>query len=199
VSPRRYSLGLREAAVDQTRERILAAARDVLSNQDRLTIDAVAQAADVVRMTVYNQFTSKGGLLNALFDWLAERGGMHQLAAAFQQSDPERALELFIATFCGFWASDRRVLRRLRALAVLDPELEAMISTRDGWRREGVRVLLRRRGIDRPEALDVLYALTSFETFDSLAGADRSAEQVTAIVYRMARAATAEWELPTTR
>src|SRR5436189_2903117 len=131
MSPRPYTLGRREARVEHTRTRILSAARDVLASQDALTVDAVARAADVARMTVYNQFDSKRGLLDALFDWLAERGGMRQLAGAFQQTDPELALDRFVSVMCGFWASDRGVMRRVRALAALDPELQALVGARD--------------------------------------------------------------------
>ena len=73
MSPRPYRLGRREAAVADTRERILAAARDVLGENGfaGFTIDAVADRAGVARMTVYYQFDSKGALLDALLDALA--------------------------------------------------------------------------------------------------------------------------------
>jgi AcrR family transcriptional regulator len=191
MSPRPYTLGQREARVEHTRTRILSAARDVLATEDRLTVDAVARAADVARMTVYNQFGSKSGLLDALFDWLAERGGMHQLASAFQQADPELALERFVRVMCGFWASDRDVMRRVRALAALDPELQALVGARDQWRRQGVRTLLDRRASASPDTIDLVHALTSFETFDSLAGADRAVDAVTLLVSRAVRAVLA--------
>ena len=77
MSPRPYRLGQRQAATDETRARILAAARELLAASDGLTgfsIEAVARQADVARMTVYYQFGSKPGLLEALFDDLAARG-----------------------------------------------------------------------------------------------------------------------------
>jgi AcrR family transcriptional regulator len=187
VSPRRYSLGQRELSVEQTRQRILSAARQVLATQDRLTVDLVAQAADVARMTVYNQFTSRTGLLEALFDWLAQRGGLGAMPRAFQQADPDLALATFVGMFCGFWASDRVVLRRLRAIAALDADLGALVQTRDEWRRSGLRMLLERRGERRPETIDILYSLTSFETFDALAGERRATEEVCALVLWVAR------------
>jgi len=187
MSPRRYRLGQRLAGVDLTRERILDAARAVLTGQDRLTIDLVAQHADVARMTVYNQFGSKAGVLEALFDQLAQKGGLTRLPTVFQQPDPDLALEAFVATFCGFWSSDRAVLRRLRALAALDVELGQLIRTRDEWRRGGLRTLLARRGVERSDTVDILYALTSFETFDALAGTDRASEDVCATVLDAAR------------
>jgi AcrR family transcriptional regulator len=161
------------------------------------TIEAIARQADVARMTVYYQFGSKAGLLEALCDVLAERGGMDQLSAAFKQKDPLAALTAFIAVFSRFWNADRLVTRRLRALAALDPDFEQVIRARDERRREGLRVIVgriaERHGRpareSREEAVDVLSSLLSFESFDTLAGPTRSLEEVAPIVQRLARAA----------
>ncbi len=54
-----------------TRTPILQAACQLLASGgfSAFTIDTVARAADVSRMTIYNQFGSKAGLLEAIFDW----------------------------------------------------------------------------------------------------------------------------------
>ena len=91
MSPRPYRLGQRQVLTEQTRERILTATRELLMTSDGFSgfsIDAVARQADVARMTVYHQFGSKIGLLEALTDVLAAQGGMQQLASAFRQPDP---------------------------------------------------------------------------------------------------------------
>src|SRR2546427_7614614 len=124
MSPRPYRLGQRQVAADETRSRILNAARAQLETEASFSIDAVARRADVARMTVYYQFGSKAGLLEALFDDLAARGGIDQLPAAFSRSDPLDALAEFIALFCRFWASERLIIRRLQGLADLDPDFE---------------------------------------------------------------------------
>jgi len=192
VRPRPYRLGRRRPAAEQTRSRILAATRDLLTAAEGVagfTIDAVAQRAGVARMTVYYQFKSKGGLVEGLFDWLAEAGGMLQLPLAFQSPDPHAALDRFILTFVRFWASDRLVLRRLRALAATDPELEPVFHARDERRREGLRVLVGRLSPPRDavELVDVLHALTSFEFFDALSQEGRSPDDVAALVQRLVR------------
>jgi AcrR family transcriptional regulator len=198
--PRPYRLGQRQAAADQTRARIVAAARDLILAEDGFagfTIDAVAQQAGVARMTVYYQFGSKRGLLEALFDSLALRGGICQLGAAFQHTEPLDVLAEFIATFSRFWASDRPLLRRLRALMELDPDFEQGVRARDSRRQEGLRMLVRRLIEKRgrlavgsfDEAVDLLSTLTSFETFDALAGNRRSPQQVAKLVNRLARLA----------
>ncbi len=200
MSPRPYRLGQRQMITEQTRTRILAAARELLmesSGFSSFSLDAVARQADVARMTVYHQFGSKIGLLEALCDSLAAYGGMEQLAAAFRRPDPREALDDYIGVFGRFWDSDRLVTRRLRGLAAFDPDFEQVIRARDERRREGLRVLVQRivkqRGHPDPEALDemvdVLYALLSFEYFETLAGPARRLEDVVPLVCRLAHTA----------
>jgi AcrR family transcriptional regulator len=194
MSPRPYRLGQRQVAADETRTRILAAARDQLAEDTSFSIDAVARRADVARMTVYYQFSSKRGLLEALFDALAARGGMQQLPSAFQKADPSAALNRFIDVFARFWSSDRIVLRRLRAMAALDRELEQVLGERNEGRRNGLRVIVSRlpaRAGRIAETVDLLFALTSFENFDVLAGPERSPEAVAPLIKRAAAAIVA--------
>jgi len=199
MCPRPYRLGQRQIATEQTRARILIAARELLLTSDAFSgfsIDAVARQADVARMTVYHQFGSKIGLLEALSDSLAAHGGMEQLANAFRRIDLLESLEEYIRVFSRFWQSDRLVTRRLRALSTLDPDFEQVVKARDERRREGLRVIILRfvekYGKPAPETIDetvnILFTLLSFETFDTLAGPTRSIEEVLPVVQRLARA-----------
>jgi AcrR family transcriptional regulator len=198
MSPRPYRLGQRQVAIDETRARVIAAARELLVSTDpgRLSIDAVAQRADVSRATVYYQFRSKLGLLEALFDSVAEVGGMAGLPGAFGQSDPLVALDDFIEVFGRFWGSDRLLHRRLHGLAAVDPELGAALQARQEWRRNGATALAGRltgeHGVPpaeaSPDMIDVLFTLTSFETFDILAGSGKTPEAVVPLVQHLARA-----------
>jgi hypothetical protein len=89
------------------------------------------------------------------------------------------------------------VIRGLGALAVLNPEFAVVLEERYQWRRKGVRALLERlaKQTGRPplremeDAADLLYMLTSFTTYDTLAGPGRSREQVTALIQRLVRRA----------
>jgi len=200
MSPRPYRLGQRQATTEQTRARILSAARELLMASNSFSgfsIEAVARQADVARMTVYHQFGSKIGLLEALFDSLATSGGMEELAAAFRRPEPLDALDNYITVFSRFWDSDRLVTRRIHGLAALDPDFEQVVRARDERRRQGLRVLVQRiaEQHSRPapetldEAVDILYTLISFECFDILAGPTRSDQEVAPMVQRLARAA----------
>ena len=84
MTRRGYHLGRRQAAVDRTRARILKAARGLLVARGNIafSIEAVARRARVTRATVYQRFGSRPKLLEALFDDLARRGGMWDLAHA---------------------------------------------------------------------------------------------------------------------
>jgi AcrR family transcriptional regulator len=199
MSPRPYELGRRRDQIGENRRRVLDAARALLAESNTytaFTVDAVAKRADVARATVYYQFASKTGLLEALCDALAEEGNMADLASAFTEPDPLEALARFIAVFGRFWAADRLVTRRLRALAALDPDVGAVITARDVRNITGLEVLIGRvaahpdlrMSVPPEDAVRVLHMLTSFETFDSLAGDDVELSAVVPLVTRLAGA-----------
>ena len=183
-------------SVEEGRERILAAARDLLEDDDAegFSIDAVARRAGVARMTIYNQFESKAGLLEALFDSLAARGPLGEIADVLKMDDPLVALDEYVGIFGRFWTVRRRAHGRLRAAALHDPELAAAMNARNERRRRGLAALLRRLGdkarpvVPRADAITVIYVLLSFDTFNELAGPDRTPEDVVPMVQKLVRA-----------
>ena len=195
MSPRAYRSPVREAASSETRARILEAARSLLSQSGpaAFTIDAVAAAADVARMTVYNQFGSKTGLVEALSDDLAVRGGIRRLPEAFTAEDAMTGVAILVEVFTSLWSRERALVRPLRALALLDPELAR--SNRDLRRRQALTVLIRRLAsetgrpapADQAAAIDLLLALTSFETYENLAAGRSEAAVAQILVYAARR------------
>lgn len=187
----------RQAAGEKTRERILEAARQLLlsENFSEFTMEAVARAADVSRLTVYYQFDSKAKMLEALYDYIARRGRMDHLAEVFRYgNDALTFLYEFVRTFARFWASDRDVIRRLHGLGAIDAEIGAGLKARNERRRKGLDVVLTRYEkthiphgrLERSVALDTLHMITSFETFDALATPGRSFDETVEILIRMA-------------
>lgn len=191
---RPYKLGRRQVVADETRTRIVRAARKLLATKKGVaafTMDAVAREAKVSRMTLYHQFGSKPAILTALFDVLATEGGIASaLPNAFQQSDPLAAIDDFVAAFGRFWSSDRVIYRRMEALATIDPEVEPTLRARQVWRRKGLARLVQRLAKGRTDmtpgrvarTVDVLFVLTAFATFDMLAGSERMPADVIPIV-----------------
>jgi len=196
---REYRLGRRQAQADRTRAKLLAAARRILMRRDGLAafgLEGVARKAGVSRLTVYNQFGSRVGLLEALYDDIALRARIaERLAAVFHLPDPQSALHAAVAAFIAFWQGERTVIRRLRSMAVLDPTFKGA-TDRDERRVAAMRAVLLRltaargRAPENPdECARVLAMLTSFETYDALAGSGMDAARVTCAVQELARAA----------
>jgi len=198
MSPRPYNLEKRRAAAAQTRARVLEAARElIMASSVPPSIDAVAAQAGVARMTVYYQFASKVGLLEALFDQLGGRHFQTELPRVMSQDEPLEALADLIQVFLTFWSSERLVTRRIRGMAALDSDFEESLRGRDERRRLLLRTVLARvaqkygkpSGETFDQSVDLLYGLTSFAMFDSMAGDDGKAEEVTPLVQRLARLA----------
>lgn len=200
--PRPYRLGQRQAAIDETRSRIITAARELLTSDkgfSEFTIDGVARQAGVARMTVYYQFGSKLGLLEALSDFIAANAGLsaERVSAIFRQPEPLDALAQYIALFGSFWESDRQVTRRFHGLAALDPDFEQVLHGRQERRRHGLKTIVERLAKQQGQpssknvdtVVNALYTLTSFETFDSLAATTQRFEEVTPVVHHLALSA----------
>lgn len=198
---RPYSLGQRQARADKTRGKLLAAARKLLMTRQGIanfSLDAVARQARVTRLTIYHQFGSKLGLLEALYDDIGQRGGIAaRLSSAFRQPDPNDCLDAIADGFVEFWHSQRLVLRRLRGMAALDPAFKRG-RERDERRRQAMRAAVERIVAagkppppDPEELVEVLCILTSFETYDALAGATPDLPRIKRLVRRLMRAAIA--------
>src|SRR5262245_46846055 len=157
MSPRPYRMENRQAATSETRSRILEAARQLLSREAStdLSMEAIARGADISRLTIYYQFGSRAGLLEALYDYLASRGNMHRMAEVFQVPDTYVALDKMVRTFVGFWASYPTVIRRLRAMAALDPEIAHGIQARDARRPHIAREILKRTVSGKTKQLSI--------------------------------------------
>ena len=185
----------------QTHDRILAATREILASEEGVAVfslEAVARTAGVTRVTVYNQFGSRRGLVEALSDDLAARAEIGaRLGAAFASADAIKALDGLITAFAHFWTIDRIIIRRLHGIAALDPEIDRSDRARNERRRDALTSILRRlrqeRGVPSEDAVEsivgLLQMLTSFEAMDQLAGEERTPTDVVPVIQRLAREA----------
>jgi hypothetical protein len=137
-------------------------------------------------------------LLDALYDYMASRGNIRQVADVFHEADPNKALEKMVRTFIEFWASDPVALRRIRGMASLDAEIDAGVKARDSRRRHIAGEILRRFHLHQLEpekieqqnfAADALSMLTSFETYDALARTGHNDEAITEFIVMLAHSA----------
>jgi AcrR family transcriptional regulator len=185
-----YRSEMREAAADETRARIVDAARTVLAggkDVPAFSLEAVAREAGVTRLTVYNAFESKRGLLEAVFDSMARQGGLFELPSVFAEPDTGKALSRLVSVFCRFWASHRKVLPKFSAVAKLDDEIAQSLKQRSERRRQVLTALIGRIASDQNQTdlVDVLFALTSFEMFDALSVRRRSDTAVEALIQKL--------------
>jgi AcrR family transcriptional regulator len=161
---RAYRLGKRQPEIDRTRAAILSAARQVVIELGaRASVGKVAEQAGVSRLTVYNQFGSRAGLLEALADHPGL--GPRSQAAMRSGSDPADELEIRIGQACAAWATDPGLYRQLDALhqgndvqSDQNRALAEMLAAHD----------LLRPGCSIKEAEDVIGILVSFPAFDRL-------------------------------
>jgi AcrR family transcriptional regulator len=195
--PRRtYVSSVRTAAAAEKRDRVIEAAARSLREDASIagfSLDNVAKAAGVTRLTVYNQFGSRRGLLEAVFDDIARQGGLHRLGDAMAMPDPSAALDRVVEIFCAFWSRDPAVGRLHEAMAI-DPEFGEALTDRNERRRKLVRVLVGRMAAKaasrraRQDAVDLIFALTSHAMFAALSPG-RSAAEVNRLVQSACRAA----------
>jgi AcrR family transcriptional regulator len=170
----------------------LAATAALLRSGTPLAVDAVAKAAGVTRVTVYNQFGSRRGLLEAAFDRFAQEAGITRLADAFALSDPQAAIAMLVTVFCDFWAYDGGVAQRVHGAALADPEFAESVRDRNERRRHVLAALVGRlaergkvSGGAEHDLVDAIFVLTSWPVYESLALRGRTPREVNALLQAM--------------
>ena len=185
---RAYNSPSRSLTAAKTRARIVSAAAAILGTAEGISgfsLQAVAEKTGVTRLTVYNQFGSRRALLEAVFDDMAVRGGLHRIPGIMAGSDPQAGLLEVISIFCDFWSFGSDALGPLQAAGASDPVFGASVHERNERRRRLLSVLVRRMAADRKlsprvldDLIDVLFALTSFPFFSQLTARGRSRQAV---------------------
>jgi AcrR family transcriptional regulator len=178
MDKRRYVQRRRAESTAQTRERILAAARDSLRKGPlgAVKVDEIAREAGVARSTVYVLFGSRGGLFDALATDLLQRAGFERIASTFRLPDARAALLESLAAAAQVYAREPDLARSIITLAATDPDAAAAVRRFEHGRWPGMRKLagrLEAQGYLRPdvprdEGAQTLWVLTSFATFDQL-------------------------------
>jgi AcrR family transcriptional regulator len=179
MATRKYEQRLRAEGAEETRRRILEAVYERLREDPSrpVSVDRVAQDAKVARSTVYLIFGSRAGLFDALCEDLFERAGYERLLQAKELPDARDHLRHGLRTGVEMFAAFRDVARALYSMAALDSEATGGAIRRvEEERSRGMARLAGRleqqgrlrAGVDAKQAADLLWVLTSFDSFDAL-------------------------------
>jgi len=129
ASPRRYNAASRQAKAEQTRARILAAAKAQFSARgvDAVTIDDIALEAGVAPPTVYAQFRSKVGILKEIIK--GAFFGPHYARIAERTrvtDDPVELLRITASISRVIFDAEKVEIGLLRGISAFSPELKGV-------------------------------------------------------------------------
>jgi AcrR family transcriptional regulator len=175
--PKRYASQVRDEQARRTRRAIVTAAHDLFLAQGyaATTIDAIAEAAHVSRRTVFNSAGGKVALLKLALDWaivgddepiaLADRPAIKAILA---ESDPRRALVLWVQTVTDVAARTTPLGEVLIAAADIDPAAAQLLAEANSNRMLGATMFIRylasldglAAGITEQRAAELCWALT---------------------------------------
>lgn len=174
---RAYRSPRRREQAEETRRRILAAARTlfVAEGYGHTTIDAIARQSGVAVQTVYAAFGSKGAMLIALLDQLAVDADLSRLqkGLAAASGDPRRQLREAVAFTGRLYAAGFDLIDLARTVSGVEPELARMWHAGEqrryeadaklvaAWARDGAL----RPGLSARAATDLLWALSGPDAF----------------------------------
>jgi len=159
-----------------------------------LALDEVARVAGVTRVTIYNQFRTKVGLIEAVFRDSGRRMKVLHALEALALPDPRDALHALIRENCRAWHRDRHVLQRVVALAAVDPDAGRVLAHFEGRRAHDAAVLVARLAAARAlrtrvapaQVAAAITALTSFPYYDQMLATGVRRQLIPEILTRMA-------------
>ena len=175
---RPYVQRARAESAAATQRRMIEAARSVLTSGEvpRLELAEVAERAGIARSTVYLSFGTRSALMSKILDDSLSRAGFGRLREYLVLPDAVEAMEKSLTQTAQMYSADHGVLRRMLLLARLDPDVARDYQLRQQRRGAAMRDLAQRLRSQRrlrakvsvEAAAEVLWVLTSFDTFDQL-------------------------------
>lgn len=174
-----YRSSARQRQAEDTRTRIGDAAHQLLIEKryEGMTIDAIAQRAEVSPQTVYAVFRSKAGILAELLDRTSFGPGYQDLTRQASECDyPPDRLKFAARIARHVHESQLETMDLLRGVSLVTPELAKIMHDRECHRYDSQRQLIEfvrqkgwlNLGIDTTQARDILWSFTSREMYSML-------------------------------
>jgi len=179
IKKRPYKSLVRQRQAGDTRRRIVEATRQLLQREGYagMTIEAIAERAEVSAQSVYAIFKSKTGILTELLDQ-STFGGDYEDAVqkALSARDPETRLRLAAPIARQIHDAQSATFDLLRGAGVVAPELAKLEQQRECLRyerQERMIISLRDAGRLRPRldhgtARDIFWMLTGRDVYRML-------------------------------
>ena len=189
MTTRAYRAQRRSTRSDATRERIMAAVRELLAEGSfhESTVEEVADRAGIARATLYQHFGSRLDLVDGICDTFAVNPALLAIRETVELPDPEEALADTVSNCVRFWSSEDAILSQLYGVSAIDPAAKDLVDRQRADRRGEMQRLVRhlhttgrlRSGVSERKALALLLVLTSYETFRELRAAGLSDRELT--------------------
>lgn len=179
VKRRSYKSPVRKRQAGDTRRRITNAARQLLLREGYagMTIEAIAQRAEVSAQSVYAIFKSKTGILIALLDQSMFGPDYQELAQrALQAADPKIRLRLAAQAARQIRGDQSAMFDLMRGAGVVAPELAKLERQRERLRYQGEKSMIDslrdagalRPGLSHKMARDIFWMLTGGDVYRML-------------------------------
>jgi len=179
ATTRPYHSPARQRQAEETRTRILAAARELFRSAGyaATTMEAIASSAQVSAKTVEAAFGSKRGVLAALVDPLASVGPPRHLVDQIRAAaDPSDRLRLVAELTRHAYEASVPEFELMRSAAAIAPEIAAaarQVESRRRANQERLVGFLRDAGalrgdLDADQAVDIVWTLTSYDLYRAL-------------------------------
>jgi len=179
TSRRPYHSPSRRRQAEDTRERILVAARELFRSLGyaATTMEAIAWSAQVSTKPVEAAFGSKRGLLAAVVDPLASGGPPRDLVERLRSAaDPTERLRLVAELARRAYQAAAPELELMRGAAAVTPEVASVASQVETRRRANQARLVTYLAehdvlipeLDADQATDIVWTLTSYDVYRAL-------------------------------
>lgn len=174
-----YNTESRDAQAAQTKERILHCAKQLIQAKgfEYVTIEKIANAADVSMPTIYSIYKSKRGILRVLMDEALPTTRFEALVKqARQEKNPKKLLHITARIAREIYDAERAYMGIFQGASVLAPEFKEFEKEREQrryLRLEGTiktLVLSRaiKKGLSTSKAHDILWAFTGRDMYRML-------------------------------
>src|ERR1700722_6956366 len=176
IKKRPYRSTARNTQAAQTRGRILARAKGLFESEgfECVTIEKIAQAADVSIPTIYSLFQSKRGVLRALMDEALPTDQFNALVErSIQEKSPKERLCISAKIARQMYDAERAQIDIFRGAAVLAPEFKELEKEKEMRRYNRQEVTIKAmvrekslaKGLSATKARDILWAFTGRDMY----------------------------------